>query len=203
MAEPRRPRQQSAHPPPGTRRHRQHRCHPADGGASRPRSAIALRRAPRSRPSDLAGAPRSPIARTTPHAPRGAPNVVPTLGVKRLKSLARAPETAEVGLDLGAGGALTLVGGPDAGQTVDFLGNNATLDLLPAGDFGGHISGFGAHDLIDLANTIVNHQSFFGGVLTLSDGLIPVAHLNFNGAYSTSSFSLSADRNGGTLIHFV
>ena len=106
-------------------------------------------------------------------------------------------------LDLGAGGALTLVGGPDAGQTVDFLGNNATLDLLPAGDFGGHISGFGAHDLIDLPDTIVNHQSFFGGVLTLSDGLTPVAHLNFNGAYSTSSFSLTTDHNGGTLIRFV
>lgn len=106
-------------------------------------------------------------------------------------------------LDLGAGGALTLVGGPDAGQTIDFLGNNATLDLLPAGDFGGHISGFGAHDLIDLPDTIVNHRSFFGGVLTLSDGLTPVAHLNFNGAYSTSSFSLTTDHHGGTLIHFV
>ena len=31
-------------PLPGTRRHHQPRCHPADGGASRPRTAIALRR---------------------------------------------------------------------------------------------------------------------------------------------------------------
>ncbi len=106
-------------------------------------------------------------------------------------------------LDLGAGGALTLVGGPDAGQTVDFLGSNGTLDLLPAGDFGGHISGFGARDLIDLPDTIVNHKSFAAGVLTLSEGLTPVAHLNFNGAYSTSCFSLSSDHQGGTLIHFV
>ena len=113
------------------------------------------------------------------------------------------PVTGVGKLDLGAGGALTLVGGPDAGQTVDFLGNNATLDLLPVGDFGGHISGFGAHDLIDLADAIVNHKSFAGGVLTLSDGSTPVAHLNFNGAYSPSSFSLSTDHNGGTLIHFV
>ena len=79
-------------------RHHQHRRHPADGGLSRPRTAIALRRAPRSRPSGLAGAPRSPLARTTSHAPSGAHNVVPTLGVKYLKSHARASQTAEVGL---------------------------------------------------------------------------------------------------------
>ena len=53
---------------------------------------------PRSRPSALAGAPRSPPAGTTPHAERGAHNVVPTLGVEYLKSLSRVPETAEVGL---------------------------------------------------------------------------------------------------------
>jgi hypothetical protein len=106
-------------------------------------------------------------------------------------------------LDLGAGGALTLAGGPDAGQTVDFLGDNATLHLVTRDDFGGHISGFGAHDLIDLADTIANRASFAGGVLTLSDGSTPVAHLNFNGPYSTSSFSLSTDHTGGTLIHFV
>ncbi len=106
-------------------------------------------------------------------------------------------------LDLGAGGALTLVGGSDAGQTVDFLGKNATLDLVTRGEFAGHISGFGAHDLIDFVDTIVNHESFAGGVLTLSDGSTPVARLNFNGPYSTSSFSLSTDHTGGTLIHFV
>jgi hypothetical protein len=106
-------------------------------------------------------------------------------------------------LDLGAGGALTLVGGPDAGQTVDLLGNNAALNLVTRDDFGGHISGFGANDVIDLVDTIVNHKSFAAGVLTLSDGSSPLAHLNFNGAYSTSSFSLSTDHNGGTLIHFV
>jgi hypothetical protein len=106
-------------------------------------------------------------------------------------------------LDLGAGGALTLVGGSDAGQTVDFLGKNATLHLVTRGEFAGHISGFGAHDLIDLVDTIVNHESFASGVLTLSDGSTPVARLNFNGAYSTSSFSLSTDHTGGTLIHFV
>ena len=51
-----------------------------------------------SRPSGLARAPRSAPARTTPHAHRSAPNVVPTRGFKSLKSLLRIPETAEVGL---------------------------------------------------------------------------------------------------------
>jgi hypothetical protein len=46
MAEPRWPRQQPAPSSPGTRLHHQHRRHPADRGASRPRTAIALRRAP-------------------------------------------------------------------------------------------------------------------------------------------------------------
>jgi hypothetical protein len=105
-------------------------------------------------------------------------------------------------LGLGAGGALNLVAGSDAGQTVDFLGN-ATLDLHAADAFAGHISGFGGNDVIDLVNTLADNKSFAGGVLTLSEGATPVAHLHFNGAYSTSSFSLSADHHGGTLVHFV
>jgi hypothetical protein len=57
--------------------------------------------------------------------------------------------------------------------------------------------------VIDLANTLANHESFAGGVLTLSEGATQVGRLHFNGAYSTSSFSLSTDHNGGTLVHFV
>jgi hypothetical protein len=105
-------------------------------------------------------------------------------------------------LALGAGGTLNLVTGSDAGQTVDFLGN-ATLNLNAADAFAGHISGFRGNDVIDLVNTLADNKSFAGGVLTLSEGSTPVVHLHFNGAYSTSSFSLSSDHNGGTLVHFV
>jgi hypothetical protein len=105
-------------------------------------------------------------------------------------------------LDLRAGGTLNLVTGSDAGQTVDFLGNG-TLDLGAANAFAGHISGFGGADVIDLVNTLANHESFAGGVLTLSEGGTQVERLHLNGAYSTSSFSLSSDHNGGTLVHFV
>jgi hypothetical protein len=105
-------------------------------------------------------------------------------------------------LDVGAGGTLNLAAGSDAGQTVDFLGN-ATLDLNAADTFAGHINGFGANDVIDLVNILADNKSFAGGLLTLSEGATRVAHLDFNGAYSTSSFSLSTDHHGGTLVHFV
>jgi hypothetical protein len=105
-------------------------------------------------------------------------------------------------LNLGAGGTLNLVAGLDAGQTVDFLGD-ATLDLHAANAFAGHISGFRGNDVIDLVGTLADNKSFVGGVLTLSEGATPVAHLHFNGAYSTSNFSLSSDHAGGTLVHFV
>ena len=34
-------------------------------------------------------------------------------------------------------------------------------------------------------------------------GATQIGRLHLNGAYSTSSFSLSSDHNGGTLVHFV
>jgi hypothetical protein len=106
-------------------------------------------------------------------------------------------------LDLGKGGTLDILSGADSGQTVDFLSSTANLDLESAGTFKGHISGFGGSDLIDLAHTIATSESFSGGVLTLSNGSTPVAHLDFNGSYSTSSFHLTSDGSDGTLIHFV
>jgi hypothetical protein len=108
-------------------------------------------------------------------------------------------------LNLGANGNIDIVRGIDSGQTVDFLTalNAPKLELGSAGTFAGHISGFGGSDLIDLAHTIATSESFSGGVMTVLDGSTPVAHLNFNGSYSTSSFKLTADGSGGTLIHFV
>jgi hypothetical protein len=57
--------------------------------------------------------------------------------------------------------------------------------------------------VIDLIGTLADNKSFAGGVLTLSEGATPVAHLDFNGAYSTSSFSLTSDHAGGMLVHVV
>ena len=105
-------------------------------------------------------------------------------------------------LDIGTGGVMDLVRGKDAGQTVDFLGTGK-LELESAGTFAGHISDFKGSDLIDLLSMAATRESFSGGVLTVFDGSAAVAHLNFNGSYSTSNFSLASDSHGGTLIKFA
>ena len=55
--------------------------------------------------------------------------------------------------------------------------------------------------------TIATGESYSGtssgGVLTLTDNGTAIAHINLIGFYTASSFSLSSDGNGGTLIHFV
>jgi hypothetical protein len=106
-------------------------------------------------------------------------------------------------LDIGTGGVMNIIRGKDAGQTVDYLGTTGELKLHTPGTFAGHISGFGGADLIDLLSTPATSASFSSGVLTVLDGSTAVAHLNFNGSYSTSSFSLTSDAHGGTLIHHV
>ena len=109
-------------------------------------------------------------------------------------------------LDVGTRGIVDVVSGADSGQTVKFLGTGK-LELDTAGTFAGHVSGFGGADLIDLASTIATTKSYSGsltsGVLTVFDGSTAVAHLNFNGGYMSSSFSLGSDGHGGTLIHFL
>ena len=74
MAKPRRPRQQPAHYPPGTRRHPQHRHRPAHRDRAATRTAPALCRAPGPRPGSLARSPRTALARKVTHAIRLTPN---------------------------------------------------------------------------------------------------------------------------------
>jgi hypothetical protein len=105
-------------------------------------------------------------------------------------------------LDIRTGGTVDILKGQDSGQTVDFLGTGK-LRLESAGTFAGHISNFSGNDLIDLHSLIGTSERFANGVLTVFDGSTAVAHLNFNGSYTTSSFSLTSDAHGGTLIHHV
>jgi hypothetical protein len=112
----------------------------------------------------------------------------------------------DIGTGTGTAGTVNLVTGADTGQTVKYLGSG-TLDLEHAGAFAGHISGFSGSDLVDLVRTIATGESYSGtssgGVLTLTDNGTAIAHINLIGFYTASSFSLSSDGNGGTLIHFV
>jgi hypothetical protein len=104
-------------------------------------------------------------------------------------------------LDIGSGGVVNILQGTDSGQTVKYLGTGK-LALETPGTFAGHISGFGGSDLIDLVSKAATSESFSGGVLTVLNGLTPVAHLHFNGSYTSNNFTLSSDAHGGTLIHY-
>jgi autotransporter passenger strand-loop-strand repeat protein len=105
-------------------------------------------------------------------------------------------------LDLGSAGTLALVAGVAAGQTVDFTNGAGLLDLTKPTTFLGTIAGFAAGGEIDLLKTTVTSYSYTNSVLNLKDGSKIVASLGFSGSYTTSSFTLTSDSNGGTIIKF-
>jgi len=51
--------------------------------------------------------------------------------------------------------------------------------------------------------TAANHETFAGGVLSVTNGTTSVANLHFTGPYTSASFALHTDHHGGTLISFV
>ncbi len=105
-------------------------------------------------------------------------------------------------LYMGTASTLWLQDGAAAGQTAHFLSTAGTLELSSPANFLGTIAGFASNDLIDLASTAANTLTYAGGVLTVSEGSVAVAHLNFGGTYTTSSFVLGSDGHGGTSITF-
>jgi hypothetical protein len=106
-------------------------------------------------------------------------------------------------LELAAGGTLALLGGASATQAVDFQASTGLLDIAQALQFNAQIAGFGASDQIDLLKTAANGLSYADGVLTVTENQTVVANLNFTGAYSTASFTLTTDGHNGSLISFV
>jgi hypothetical protein len=106
-------------------------------------------------------------------------------------------------LAIGATGTLSLLLGAAASQTVDFDAATGSLYLTHPSDFQGMVTGFGAGDIIDLRNTVETSYSFSNSVLTVKDGTTIEATLHFNGVYSSNSFSLGTDNDGGTLVKFV
>ena len=88
-------------------------------------------------------------------------------------------------------------------------GANATLKIDHAADFSGTVAGFDGNDVLDLAdlafgsNTTLGYaanSNNTGGTLTASDGT-HTANIELLGQYMASSFAMSADGVGGTLIH--
>lgn len=106
-------------------------------------------------------------------------------------------------LDIGTISTLWLEAGAVASQTASFTAAGGTLELGGPASFLGHIAGFGASDVIELAAAAATTLSYAGGVLTVDDGSTAVAQLHFNGSYTSASFSLSADGHGNSLITFV
>ena len=103
------------------------------------------------------------------------------------------------------------VDGALAGGTVNFTDKSSgTLMLGTPGSVTTTMVGFGAtdaahSDAIDLLNTVATNKSYSGtassGVLTVTNAAAAtVATLNFTGNYTTASFQLVSDGNGGTLI---
>ena len=106
-----------------------------------------------------------------------------------------------------AGGTLEFSG--LSSNAILFSGDTAgTLSLDHSQEFSGTIFGFSGQDRIDLgdiafsANTVLNYaanDNNTGGMLTVSDGPSTVG-LTLVGDFSASSFAISTDGHGGTLI---
>jgi hypothetical protein len=90
-----------------------------------------------------------------------------------------------------------------AGETLDFRSATGTLDLAQPGNFAGVIDGFGGNDVIDLVNMAATATSFASNMLSVTDNSAAVANLHFAGTYQNTSFVLTSDQHGGTLIHFT
>ena len=89
------------------------------------------------------------------------------------------------------------------------FGDNAagTLKIDNAADFSGMVSGFGAHDTIDLSNVLAStasltytaNSSNTGGVLTVTDGS-NTANIALNGEYSAADFHIAPDQTSHVLV---
>jgi hypothetical protein len=96
-----------------------------------------------------------------------------------------------------------------AGQTITEAGADA-LTLEQAQNFHGTISGFGAGDTIDAANSLFSGTTLFfvensggtEGTLTLHDGGL-TANIPMTGDHSASDFTRAPDSGTGTLVKYV
>ena len=87
----------------------------------------------------------------------------------------------------------------------------ATLKIDHVADFHGTVAGFDGNDALDLGDLAFGSSTTLGyaansngtgGTLTVSDGT-HTATIALLGQYAASSFAMSADGSGGTLIHDV
>jgi hypothetical protein len=91
-------------------------------------------------------------------------------------------------------------------QPVLFTGTTGTLKIDHSLSFKGQVTGLAGHDALDLADVSfgANTQATFlgntyGGTLTVTDGT-STASISLQGNYLASSWTLSSDGNGGTVV---
>jgi hypothetical protein len=107
---------------------------------------------------------------------------------------------------IGTGATLEL-GAADSGS-VTFASSTGALILDAASTFSGEIFNFTGNgslsgsDQIDLKDINYNsvHDSYAGGVLTVTDGTDTVK-LDFSGSYSLANFDFASDGSGGTIVY--
>ena len=118
---------------------------------------------------------------------------------------ADAVDTADISPVTIANGAAAVIDGPSA-QSVTFAGTTGTLKLEDPQAFTGLVSGLSGADAIDLsgfaygANVTATYLgNATGGTLTVTDGA-ETARIALSGNYLSSTWTLSSDGKGGTVV---
>ena len=102
-------------------------------------------------------------------------------------------------MTVGSAGTLALGGAVASTQTVD-LTDSGLLELGSPLGFQAAIADFNNSVGIDLLSTPVTNDSYANNILTLLNGSSVVGKLHFAGTYTLSSFHISSDNQGGSLI---
>ena len=145
------------------------------------------------------------LVNSAPTSPGGAPGVkapIPSEGASASSMSLNVPTAPAVTV---ADGASVEISGVSA-QSVTFTGTTGTLKLDDALAFTGEVSGLAGSDAIDLADVsygIQTQVTFLGnttgGTLTITDG-VHTANIALQGDYLSSTWTLSSDGNGGTVV---
>ncbi|WP_426614776.1 beta strand repeat-containing protein [Bradyrhizobium sp. McL0616] len=159
---------------------------------------------------EIAGSPlnfldgASPFG-STPAPPGAAPSFSATAlsGEAGFASTPFSVETAPA-VAIAEGASVEISG--DSAQSVTFTGTTGTLKLDHSLAFTGHVAGLTGSDAIDLVDVnygIQTQVTFLGnasgGTLTVTDG-INTANIVLQGDYLSSTWHLSSDGNGGTIV---
>ena len=103
-------------------------------------------------------------------------------------------------LEIDAGSTLSLSGSASSGQETKFEAATGRLVLGTPASFHSTIYDFIKGDTIDLSKVIAKSLAYSGHTLTVHESRGAALSLTFSGAYSQSSFGMTADGHGGTLI---